>query len=207
MFDKYKYQFPLLIKFIDAKQNLSVQLHPNDELAKKRHNSFGKTEMWYILQADKGAKLNIGFKKKTIRKKYLEYLELGKVVKLLHFEEAKEGDSFFLKPGRVYPIGGGILLAEIQQSSDITYRIYDWDRTDSKGNKRELHTNLALDALDFDEIHDYLLSYKKIKNTSSRITSCEYFTHLQKINLKMAIFLPWSMIPMTGEQVILLLYF
>lgn len=168
--------FPLLIKFIDAKTNLSVQLHPNDELAKQRHNASGKTEMWYVMQADKGSKLNIGFNKALNKREYLEYLEEGKITDLLNFEEVKKGDSLFIKTGTVHAIGGGILLAEIQQTSDITYRIYDWDRRDSEGNSRDLHTALALDAIDFEKNDDFWLEYEKKENRSSEITSCQYFT-------------------------------
>lgn len=168
--------FPLLIKFIDAKTDLSVQLHPNDELAKQRHNSFGKTEMWYVMQADKGSKLNIGFKKDTDKREYISYLENGKITELLNFEEVKKGDSVFINTGKVHAIGGGILLAEIQQTSDITYRIFDWNRTDSEGKSRELHTALALDAIDFEKKDDYKLNYNKKDNSSSEIASCEYFT-------------------------------
>lgn len=176
IYKEFGNDFPLLIKFIDAKTDLSVQLHPNDELAKQRHNSFGKTEMWYIIQADKGSKLNIGFKKDLDKREYLEYLEDGKITDLLNFEEVKKGDSVFINTGKVHAIGGGVLLAEIQQTSDITYRIYDWDRVDAEGNSRELHTALALDAIDFDKKNDYWLNYEKEKNTSSEIASCEYFT-------------------------------
>ena len=168
--------FPLLIKFIDAKTDLSVQLHPNDELARKRHNSFGKTEMWYVMQADEGAKLNIGFKKNLDKAEYLEYLENGKITEILNFEEVKKGDSVFINTGKVHAIGSGVLLAEIQQTSDITYRIYDWDRVDANGAGRELHTELALDAIDFIKKDDYQLTYERTKNTSSEIASCEYFT-------------------------------
>ncbi len=168
--------FPLLIKFIDAKTDLSVQLHPNDELARQRHNSFGKTEMWYVMQADEGSKLNIGFNKDLDKREYLEYLENGKITELLNFEEVEKGDSVFINTGKVHAIGGGVLLAEIQQTSDITYRIYDWDRVDAEGNERDLHTALALDAIDFEKKDDYKLTYERKENTSSEIASCEYFT-------------------------------
>ncbi|MDX1543481.1 MAG: type I phosphomannose isomerase catalytic subunit [Christiangramia sp.] len=176
IYKEFGNDFPLLIKFIDAKTDLSVQLHPNDELAKQRHNSFGKTEMWYIIQADKGSKLNIGFKKDLDKREYLEYLEDGKITDLLNFEEVKKGDSVFINTGKVHAIGGGVLLAEIQQTSDITYRIYDWDRVDAEGNSRDLHTALALDAIDFDKKDDYWLNYEKQENASSEIASCDYFT-------------------------------
>lgn len=176
IYKEFGNDFPLLIKFIDAKTDLSVQLHPNDELARQRHNSFGKTEMWYVIQADKGAKLNIGFKKSLDKREYLEYLENGKITELLNFEEVKKGDSVFINTGKVHAIGGGVLLAEIQQTSDITYRIYDWDRVDSDGKGRDLHTALALDAIDFEKKDDYKLEYEKNSNMSSEIASCEYFT-------------------------------
>ncbi len=132
--------------------------------------------MWYVMQADKGSKLNIGFKKDLDKREYLEYLENGKITELLNFEEVKKGDSVFINTGKVHAIGGGVLLAEIQQTSDITYRIYDWDRVDSEGKGRDLHTALALDAIDFEKKDDYHLNYEKVENTSSEIASCEYFT-------------------------------
>ena len=176
IYQRFGEDFPLLIKFIDARSDLSVQLHPNDKLAKQRHNSFGKTEMWYVMQADKGSKLNIGFKKDLDKTEYLEYLEKNKITELLNFEEVKKGDSVFINTGKVHAIGSGVLLAEIQQTSDITYRIYDWDRVDSEGKGRELHTALAIDAIDFEKKDDYKLTYNKEENVSSEIASCEYFT-------------------------------
>ncbi|WP_417887577.1 type I phosphomannose isomerase catalytic subunit [Zunongwangia sp.] len=168
--------FPLLIKFIDAKTALSVQLHPHDNLAKERHNSFGKTEMWYIMQADANADINIGFKETISKEDYIKHLEKGKIVDVLNFETVKKGDSFFINTGKVHAIGAGVLLAEIQQTSDITYRIYDWDRLDSEGNSRELHTALAIDAIDFEKRDDFKMEYDKIPNTSSNIANCDYFT-------------------------------
>lgn len=175
-FKNFGHEFPLLIKFIDAKTELSVQLHPNDELARKRHNSFGKTEMWYIMQADEGAEINIGFKKNISEAEYLQHLHSGKITDLLNFEKVQKGDSFFINTGKVHAIGAGVLLAEIQQTSDITYRIYDWDRVDEKGNSRELHTDLALDAIDFDKKDDFKLKYSQEKNEPNNIAACEYFT-------------------------------
>ena len=182
IYERFGKEFPLLIKFIDAKTDLSVQLHPNDELAEQRHNSYGKTEMWYIIQADKGSKLNIGFKRDLDKQEYLEFLERGKITEILNFEEVKKGDSLFINTGKVHAIGGGVLLAEIQQTSDITYRIFDWDRKDENGNSRELHTELALDAIDFKKKNDYHLPYEKLLNRSSNIASCRYFvTNYMKI--------------------------
>ncbi|MBZ9729033.1 mannose-6-phosphate isomerase [Salegentibacter sp. JZCK2] len=176
IYDEFDSDFPLLIKFIDANTNLSVQLHPNDDLARQRHNSFGKTEMWYIMQADEGAKINIGFKESVSKEDYITRLEEGKIVEVLNFEEVKKGDSFFINTGKVHAIGAGVLLAEIQQTSDVTYRIYDWDRTDDEGNSRELHTALAIDAIDFEKKDDFKLNYEKAKNNSSEVASCQYFT-------------------------------
>lgn len=176
IYKEFGAEFPLLIKFIDAKTELSVQLHPNDELARQRHNSFGKTEMWYIMQADENAEINVGFKETISKADYIEHLNEGKITEVLNFEKVKKGDSFFINTGKVHAIGAGVLLAEIQQTSDITYRIYDWDRTDSEGNSRELHTALAIDAIDFEKKEDFKLEYGSEKNTSSNIATCEYFT-------------------------------
>ncbi|WP_029033812.1 type I phosphomannose isomerase catalytic subunit [Salinimicrobium terrae] len=175
-YKKFGAEFPLLIKFIDAKTELSVQLHPHDNIAKKRHNSFGKTEMWYIMQADEGAEINVGFKKSISKEDYLEHLNCGKITDLLNFEKVEKGDSFFINTGKVHAIGAGVLLAEIQQTSDITYRIYDWDRVDDQGKSRELHTDLALDAIDFEKKEDFKLKYSRVENKSSSIAACEYFT-------------------------------
>ncbi len=169
-------QFPLLIKFIDAKKDLSVQLHPNDELAKKRHNSFGKTEMWYVVQADETARLIVGFNKNTSKQEYSEFLEAGRIEKLLKEEPVKKGDSYFINEGTIHAIGAGNLIAEIQQTSDITYRVYDWNRKDNQGNERELHTELALDALDYRYSDNFKQTYDLIANKSNEITSCNYFT-------------------------------
>ncbi|MBK6264093.1 class I mannose-6-phosphate isomerase [Marivirga sp. S37H4] len=168
--------FPLLIKFIDAKKPLSVQLHPNDDLARKRHNTSGKTEMWYIMQADEGANIFIGFKETTTKDEYLKHLKANKITDLLNTEEVSKGNSFFINTGKVHAIGAGVLLAEIQQTSDITYRIYDWGRKDKDGHGRELHTELALDAINFEKKDDFKLHYQKKQNESSSLACCPYFT-------------------------------
>lgn len=168
-------KFPLLIKFIDAKQDLSVQVHPNDELSKKQHNSFGKTEMWYIIEADKNAKLILGFNGIITPKQYTHLLEEHKIMSVLNSENVKKGDAFFIEPGTVHSIGAGIVLAEIQQTSDITYRIYDFDRVDANGNKRELHTKLALKAINFDDKIACKCNYSTKINTFNTIVSCNYF--------------------------------
>lgn len=173
--DRFGKEFPILIKFIDAKQDLSIQLHPNDELAKQRHNSFGKTEMWYIMDADPGAKLIVGFNKDVEKEEYVKSLEEGTLLDLLNYEEVKEGDTFFINTGKIHAIGAGVLLAEIQQTSDITYRVYDFDRRDKDGNLRELHTCLAVDAIDYKKKDDFKVSYNKDRNKVNDMVDCPYF--------------------------------
>jgi mannose-6-phosphate isomerase len=168
-------KFPLLIKFIDAKDDLSIQLHPNDELAAKRHNSFGKTEMWYIMQAEKDSNLIVGFNQKVTPELYLKHLENKTLPEILNYEKVTSGDTYFIEVGRIHAIGAGVLLAEIQQTSDVTYRIYDWDRKDAQGNERELHNDLALDAIDFDMENDFKVQYSKSKNQSNEMVNCPYF--------------------------------
>ncbi|GAA3564842.1 type I phosphomannose isomerase catalytic subunit [Snuella lapsa] len=168
-------KFPLLIKFIDAREDLSIQLHPNDELAAKRHNSFGKTEMWYTMQADEGANLIVGFNQKMTRETYLEHLENKTLTDILNFDKVKAGDTYFIEVGRVHAIGAGVMVAEIQQTSDITYRVYDWDRVDDQGNERELHNDLAIDAFDFDMPDNFRVTYAKEENKSNQMVSCPYF--------------------------------
>ncbi|MDU8885577.1 type I phosphomannose isomerase catalytic subunit [Yeosuana sp. MJ-SS3] len=169
-------KFPLLIKFIDAKEDLSIQLHPNDELAAKRHNSFGKTEMWYIMQADEDSNLIVGFNQKVNPEIYLKHLENKTLPQILNFDKVQKGDTYFIEVGRVHAIGAGVMLAEIQQTSDITYRVYDWDRFDENGNGRDLHNDLAIDAIDFDMENDFRVSYSKTKNQPNIMVSCPYFT-------------------------------
>ncbi len=174
--DKFGSEFPLLVKFIDANDDLSIQVHPNDELAKQRHNSFGKTEMWYIFQADPGSKLITGFNQPLTKEEYLARFNEGKLMDILNQEEVEADDVFFLPAGRVHTIGKGLLLAEIQQTSDVTYRIYDFDRTDDEGNKRELHVEEALDAIDYQHYPEYKTSYINKQNEAVQLVDCEYFT-------------------------------
>jgi mannose-6-phosphate isomerase len=168
--------FPLLIKFIDAKEALSIQVHPNDQLANERHNSFGKTEMWYVMQAEIEGNLIVGFNKNTSKEAYVKHLEEKKLLEILNQEKVHKGDVYFIPTGRIHAIGAGVLLAEIQQTSDITYRVYDWDRLDDEGNSRELHTELALDAIDYSAQNEYKTTYVKELNASSPIVNCQYFT-------------------------------
>lgn len=176
VFHKFSYNFPLLLKFIDAKEALSIQLHPNDTLAKERHNSFGKTEMWYVMQADKGANLIVGFKDDIDKQTYLDHMVKKSLLDILNVDKVKRGDVYFIPTGRVHAIGAGVLLAEIQQTSDITYRVYDWDRQDEYGNYRDLHTAEALEAIDYKSEKEYKTSYEKPLNKSSNIVDCKYFT-------------------------------
>jgi len=176
VYNHFGENFPLLIKFIDAKEALSIQLHPHDDLAKKRHNSFGKTEMWYVMQADENANLIVGFQKEVTPKEYLHHLEHKTLTDILNIDEVKKGDVYFIPTGRVHAIGAGVLLAEIQQTSDITYRIYDWDRPNPDGTYRELHTEEALDAIDYSAKESYQTTYTKKQNKASEIVTCPYFT-------------------------------
>ena len=206
-YETFGNKFPLLIKFIDAKEDLSIQLHPNDELAAKRHNSFGKTEMWYVMQADENANLIVGFNQPMTAEKYLKHLEDKTLTQILNFDKVKEGDTYFIEVGRVHAIGAGVMLAEIQQTSDITYRVYDWDRVDDHGNERELHNDLAIDAFDFDMEDDFRVNYDNKKNTSNNMVSCNYFTTsmlhitepLLKLNTKDSFFI---YICVDGEAII-----
>ena len=175
-FQQFGTKFPLLIKFIDAKLDLSVQLHPNDALAKARHNSFGKTEMWYVVQADSDSNLIVGFNQPMTKELYLKHLEAKTLECILNFDKVDAGDTYFIEVGRIHAIGAGVLLAEIQQTSDITYRVYDWDRVDSQGNHRELHNDIALEAFDFDMPDNYRVNYSRDSQTSTELVSCPYFT-------------------------------
>ncbi len=175
VYGRFGAEFPLLFKFIDAREDLSIQVHPGDELAKKRHNSFGKTEMWYVMQADPGSRIIVGFKRPSSAQEYVRHLENRSLMDILDEVEAKPGDVFFLETGTIHAIGAGILLAEIQQTSDITYRIYDWDRVDENGNGRELHVDLALDAMNY-EVVNARKDYNTKANQANLMVDCPYFT-------------------------------
>jgi len=173
---RFGVKFPLLVKFIDARQDLSIQVHPSDELAKKRHNSMGKTEMWYVIGADKGAKLRSGFSEEITPKEYKDRVYNNTITEVLQEYDIQPGDVFFLPAGRVHSIGAGAFIAEIQQTSDITYRIYDFDRKDAKGNARELHTDLAREAINFEVLDDYRTQYDVVENEPIELVACPYFT-------------------------------
>ncbi|KIQ18772.1 mannose-6-phosphate isomerase [Flavobacterium sp. MEB061] len=175
VYKRFGKQFPLLFKYLDAREDLSIQVHPNDKLAKERHNSFGKTEMWYVTQADADARIIVGFKENSSKEEYLKHLNDKTLVSILDTVKAKPGDVFFLETGTVHAIGAGLVVAEIQQTSDITYRLYDFDRKDAQGNTRELHVDLALDAINYDKV-DTQKKYETKTNTSNVVVDCPYFT-------------------------------
>ena len=174
--ERFGTTFPLLIKFIDAQDNLSIQVHPDDELAKKRHNSFGKTEMWYVIKAEQNAGLYSGFSQQIDAEEYVKRVENNTIMDVLQRYDVHEGDVFFLPAGRVHAIGAGCFIAEIQQTSNITYRIYDYNRKDAQGNGRELHTELAKDAIDYTLYPDYRTHYKARTNSTVALADCKYFT-------------------------------
>ena len=177
VFEHFGNEFPLLIKFIDAKTPLSIQVHPSNEIAKKRHNSFGKNEMWYVMQADEDAKLIVGFDKEISKEEYQQHLKNNTILEVMHHENVNKGDTFYIPTGRVHAIGAGVLLAEIQQTSDITYRIYDYDRVDAKtGQKRDLHNEQAIDVIDYQVHGNYKTNYKLDKNASNKLVHSPYFT-------------------------------
>ncbi|MGL5786562.1 MAG: type I phosphomannose isomerase catalytic subunit [Bacteroidales bacterium] len=168
--------FPLLVKFIDARDNLSIQVHPDDELAKKRHNSFGKTEMWYVMDAEKDARILCGFSKQIDADEYVSRVNNNTIMETIQSYDAKPGQVFYLPAGRIHAIGAGCFVAEIQQTSNITYRIYDYDRRDAQGNARELHTELAKDALNYTVYPTYLTEYNKHDDAVNEIVVSPYFT-------------------------------
>ena len=172
----YGGEFPLLIKFIDSRTDLSIQVHPNDELAAKRHGCHGKTEMWYVAAADEGAHLLSGLKKSITPQEYVSLVEEHKIVDVLADYPVNQGDVFFLPAGRIHAIGGGCHIVEIQQTSDITYRIYDYGRMGMDGKPRQLHTELAKDAIDYSVLPDYRTHYEKKDDTLTRLVKCPYFT-------------------------------
>ena len=175
-FERFGMEFPLLIKFIDARQDLSIQVHPNDELAWERHQSKGKTEMWYVVDADPGSRLRSGFAKQVTPEKYEQSIADNTITDLLQEYDIHKGDVFFLPAGRIHSIGAGAFIAEIQQTSNITYRIYDFNRCDNTGKPRELHTELSKDAIDYTVLPDYRTYYDAQPDNATQLVSCPYFT-------------------------------
>jgi len=174
-FEHFGYDFPLLIKFLDAKTDLSVQVHPDNKMAQTYHNSFGKTEMWYIMDSNQDANIVLGLKDENTNTEILNHITVENVETLFNREPVNKGDSFFIPAGKIHAIGAGVLAAEIQQTSDITYRVYDWDRKDDQGQKRELHTKLAEKATK--KFHSNgKASYQLQSNESINLVHCDYFT-------------------------------
>ncbi len=183
VYDKFGCEFPLLIKFVEAREVLSVQVHPGNEMARERHNAYGKTEMWYILESEEGARIYTGFSKPVSRYDYINALENNSLPGLLNMEDARAGDVFFTPAGRIHAIGAGIVLVEIQQTSDITYRIYDWGRTGFDGMPRELHTDLALDAIDFTAVGSNKIRIGPEENKTRILVKSEFFnTNILRFN-------------------------
>ena len=174
-YQRFGDEFPLLIKFIDARQDLSIQVHPNDEIAHKQGKPHGKTEMWYLMESEPGAKLYCGLKKQITPDQYKEMVDNDTICDALAQYEVKEGDCFFLPAGRIHAIGPGCFLAEIQQTSDITYRIYDYKRKDKNGNYRELHTKLAAESINYQVENDYRTHYVGRLNKGVSLVQCPYF--------------------------------
>ena len=175
-YKRFGNDFPLLIKFIDARQELSIQVHPTDELAQKRGKLRGKTEMWYIMDSDESAKLRAGMKEKITPEQYKQMVEDDTITEAIAEYKLKEGDCFFLPAGRIHSIGTGCFLAEIQQTSDVTYRIYDFKRKDKDGNYRELHTEEAAECIDYNVEPNYRTEYTPVKNEGVALVECPYFT-------------------------------
>ena len=172
---KYHGQLPLLVKFIDAERDLSIQVHPNDEMAQREHGKMGKSEMWYVIKADAGSHLYAGFKQEITPEEYQQRIADGTIIEVLADHQVKAGDVFYLPAGRIHAICGGILLAEVQQSSDVTYRIYDYNRPGMDGKPRELHTELAAQALDYHVEENYRTEYVDNPNKAIQIIDSPYF--------------------------------
>ena len=175
IFERFGVVFPLLFKTLDAQDTLSIQVHPDDELAAERHNSYGKSEMWYITNCSEGAELYIGFKRPVSREEFIDAVVTNRLPELLNRYEVKRGDVYYIPSGTIHTIGKGIELIEIQQASDITYRVYDWDRVDSEGRPRELHTALAIDAIDFESEEEYVLTKSPEVNSSVELIRRDHF--------------------------------
>lgn len=175
IYDRFGLAFPLLFKFIDAHDKLSLQVHPNDELAHQRYQQLGKSELWYIIDAKPNAGLYIGFKKNRSQEEFLDALEQGELEEMIQFYPVKKGDAFFIPAGTIHAIGEGVLLAEIQEASDITYRIFDWNRKDENGMMRELHIEEALEAINYNQGEGYKMEYKEELNSSVSIIQSEFF--------------------------------
>jgi mannose-6-phosphate isomerase len=176
VFEKFGQEFPLLIKFIDANDDLSIQVHPDDFVAAERHHAFGKTEMWYALDGGDDTQLITGFKETVTSEVFLEKLDSNTLPEILNYETVRKGDVFFVPAGRVHAICKNNLVAEIQQTSDVTYRVYDYDRRDKNGKGRDLHLDLSLDVMDFKKVEKPKTNYTLATNAPTELVSCQYFT-------------------------------
>ena len=172
----YGEEFPLLIKFIDAKQDLSIQVHPNDEIAAQRHGCRGKTEMWYMIDTAPGAHLLAGLSKEITKEDYVRLVAEGRITEVLADHKVAPGDVYFLPAGRIHAICGGCYLAEIQETSDITYRIFDYNRPGLDGKPRQLHTEQAKDVIDYKVYPSYKTDYERKENAGVQVAKCQYFT-------------------------------
>jgi mannose-6-phosphate isomerase len=176
VYEQFNREFPLLIKFIDAADTLSVQVHPGDAVAAERHNAYGKTEMWVVLAAEPGAGLYVGFKEKLTAQAFYERTQNGTLPEALNFERVSPGDVFFIPAGRIHAIGKGVALAEIQQTSDVTYRVYDWGREYNPATARDMHVDLAVDVIDYAPSDRYKTAYAPQRNAPVNLAACPYFT-------------------------------
>lgn len=176
VFGQFGEEFPLLVKFLDTSDYLSVQVHPDDALGMKRHNSYGKTEMWYIIDAEPGAEIISGFNRDVDRETLRRHIEENTLREIMVVKPVKRGDVLFLPAGRVHAIGAGITLCEIQQASDVTYRLYDWDRPGTDGKPRELHIEQAMEAIDFSKAKEFTLDYEPENNGRVNLVRDKHFT-------------------------------
>ncbi|MDR2563705.1 MAG: class I mannose-6-phosphate isomerase [Prevotellaceae bacterium] len=177
VYNRFGIEFPLLFKFINSNEKLSLQVHPDDELALKRHKAYGKTEMWYVVGADEDSPIYVGLSKDGVTgKELVERIKNDSFNQIINVERAKSGDVFFLPAGRVHAIGEGLLIAEIQQTSDITYRIYDWGRENDPATAREMHLDLAMDAIDYRRLQSYRTEYEPKTDQIVKLVTCPYFT-------------------------------
>ena len=176
VYARYGNTFPLLIKFIDARQDLSIQVHPDDATAMRRHGTRGKTEMWFVIRAEEDSLIKVGFNQPVRKEDYNRMVEDHSITKVLNEEKAQQGDVYFLPPGTVHSLGDGVFVAEIQETSDITYRIYDYGRKDAQGRERELHTELAKDVIDFNANCDHKIRYKEESDKRVELVDCPLFT-------------------------------
>jgi mannose-6-phosphate isomerase len=176
VYETFGIELPLLFKLIDSAERLSVQVHPDDEVALERHRAYGKTEMWYVIDASENSQIYVGFKRDLKKEEFIDRLQNDDLLSIINVEQAKKGDVFFLPAGRIHAIGKGLLIAEIQQTSDITYRIYDWGREKNPDTAREMHVQLAEDVIDYKYHRSYKTQYVEEKDSATGLVNCKYFT-------------------------------